>query len=213
LTSFGKRLADFQGVQFQLARMATDVETVLGSVNIDRAPVLGWSLGGFVAQRLAIRAPGRVDALVLAATDPGGPSAILSDPTVRARLTDHSGTPAEQAKRLLSVLFPPAVAAEIEREVGDEIAAARAALSPDALRAQEEAMDAWHAEEPDRPGPDAPPVLALCGTEDVVIPPANTDLLAERWPRCHVERFYGGGHGFLAQEPDLVASLIRGFLG
>jgi pimeloyl-ACP methyl ester carboxylesterase len=56
-------------------------------------------------------------------------------------------------------------------------------------------------------------VLAVAGSEDVVIPPANLDALAARWPDCRTERFIGGGHAFVAQEPGRLAGLIRSFLG
>jgi hypothetical protein len=64
-------------------------------------------------------------------------------PEAWARLTDHSGTPREQATRLISLLFPPELAEEIDRQFGAIVAEARAGLSPAALAAQETAMEAW----------------------------------------------------------------------
>jgi pimeloyl-ACP methyl ester carboxylesterase len=202
------------GEPLTIDAMAGDLETLLDALGIERAPVVGWSMGGFVAQRLAARAPTRVEAMVLLSSDPGGAAAVPPDPDVWARLTDVSGTPREQARRLLSLLFPPALGAEIDRRFGEVVAAARSELAPDVLRAQEAAMVAWHAQEPPRPDGRAPRVLAACGTEDVVIPPRNTDALAAHWTGCRVERFEGCGHAFMAQEParlgDLVESFLRG---
>ena len=73
-------------------------------------------------------------------------------------------------------------------------------------------MVAWHAADPGRPVPPVPPVLVATGTEDVVIPPANADLLAARWHAARVERFAGGGHAFMAQEPERLGTLITSFL-
>lgn len=128
------------------------------------------------------------------------------------QLTDHTGTPRKQATRLISLLFPPVAAATIDRQFGEFVAAARAALSPAALRAQEGAMDGWHASEQPEMPTDPPPVLAACGGEDIVIPPENSDLLASRWTNCRVERFEGCGHAFMAQEPERLADLITFFL-
>ena len=128
--------------------MAADLVALLDARGIDRLPVAGWSMGGFVAQALACRAPERVSALVLLGTDPGGAAAVLADAGVWALLTSRAGTPREQASRLISVLFPPGPAAEIDAAFGDVVAAARAEVSTAALDAQEAAMRAWHAREP-----------------------------------------------------------------
>jgi pimeloyl-ACP methyl ester carboxylesterase len=191
--------------------MAADLEALLDARGIEKLPVAGWSMGGFIAQALAARAPGRVEALVLLSTDPGGPDAVLADPAVWARLTANSGTPREQATRLISLLFPPSVAVEIDRQFGDVVAAARAALSPVALDAQANAMAVWHATE-QQPIDSAMPVLIAHGNEDVVIPPENSDRLAARWPNSRLERFSSGGHAFMAQEPERLADLITSFL-
>lgn len=192
--------------------MAADLETLLDARGIEKLRVVGWSMGGFIAQALAARAPQRVEALVLLSTDPGGPDAVPADPAVWTRLTDDSGTPREQATRLISLLFPSSVAVEIDRQFGDAVAAARAELSPAALTAQVGAMEDWHATERPRPPTPAPPVLIACGNEDVVIPPENSDRLAALWPNNRLERFAGGGHAFMAQEPERLADLITSFL-
>lgn len=192
--------------------MAADMESLLDARGIERAPVLGWSMGGFVAQQLFARAPARVESLVLLATDPGGPAAVLAEPRIWARLTDCRGRPSEQASRLISLLFPPALAPEIDRQFGPLVAAARAELSQIALRAQELAMVAWHAQEPSGNSSASPPVLLACGNEDVVIPPQNLHALEARWPGARAEMFDGGGHAFMAQEPERLVSLIEEFL-
>lgn len=190
--------------------MAADLEALLDALGIERIPLAGWSMGGFVAQRLAARAPGRIAALALLATDPGGPESVPAEPEVWSRLIDHSGGYREQASRLISLLFPPALAADIDSQFGELVAAARAELSPRALRAQEAAMNAWHGEDLPGAGPgDASPVLIVHGDLDVVIPPANAATLAARWPDARVELLAGCGHAVMAQEPRRVADLIR----
>ena len=154
----------------------------------------------------------RVTALVLLATDPGGRAAVRAAPEVWTRLLDDSGSPREQAARLVTLLFPPELAPQIDRDFGDDIAAARARLDPSVLRAQAAAMAAWYTDEPQPHDHHDLPVLAACGTEDIVIPPTNVDRLAARWPGCTVERFAGGGHAFMAQEPERLASSMASFL-
>ncbi len=193
--------------------MAADVEALLDALEIDRLPVAGWSMGGFIAQALAARASARVEALVLLATNPGGAASVPSSGEAWAQLTDHSGTPREQATRLIELVFPPAVAADFDRDTGDLVAAARAELSPASLQAQQQAIGTWR-------GVDTPcledgstlPVLAAGGTEDAVIHPENTNRLAVHWPDCKVEYFEHCGHAFMAQEPERLAELITSFL-
>ncbi|HEU4393381.1 MAG TPA: alpha/beta hydrolase [Solirubrobacterales bacterium] len=193
--------------------MAADLEALLDALEIERVSLVGWSMGGFVAQRLAARAPARVAALALLSTDPGGPASVPAEPEVWSRLTDHSGTHREQASRLISLLFPPALAPDIDRQFGDLVAAARSELSPQTLRAQEAAMDAWHRESAPRPvAADATPVLIAHGNLDQVIPPANADALATLWPGATVETFPGCGHALMAQEPQALADLVRDLL-
>lgn len=197
--------------ELTVAAMAADLEALLDARGIERLPVVGWSMGGFVAQRLALRCPGRVAGLGLLATDPGGPESVPADPRVWAELTDASGTPREQATRLIALLFPPPLAAQIDAQFGDAVAAARERLSPTALRAQEAAMAAWHAEPQPAPGSGPPPTLVLHGAEDRVIPTANAEPLAARWG-AEAELFAGAGHGLMAQEPERLAALLTGFL-
>ena len=190
-----------------VASMAADVAAVMDALGLSSAPVVGWSMGGFVAQTLAWHAPERIEALALLGTDPGGPSAVAADPAVWARLTDASGSPREQATRLLGVLFPAALADELDSQVGALVAEGREALDHRVLRAREAAMDAWHAEAP----PPAPslPTLVACGALDVVIPAANAPLLAERWQAPTATAFEDCGHAFMAQVPDVHAAQIK----
>lgn len=192
--------------------MAADAEALLDHLSLGPAAVVGWSMGGFVAQRLALGAPTRVTAMALLSTDPGGPDAVLPPPEVRAQLADASGSPREQATRLLQLLFPAPVAARVDQEVGDLVAAARAELDPHVLVGQDAAIAAWYAEVPPPLPPDPPPVLVVAGDVDVVVPPANAALLAERWPGARVERFADAGHAVMAEYPTEVADLLTEFL-
>ena len=206
--------SDLGDVELTVDGMAADLEALLDALAVQRLHVVGWSMGGFVAQRLAARAPRRVAALTLIATDPGGPESIPLANEAWARLIDHSGPPREQASRLISLLFPPALASEIDSRFGDFVAEARARLSPQALSAQEEVLLAWHREPQPPNSGDTPPTQILHGELDEVIPAANVAPLAARWPGARTDTFAGCGHAVMAQEPqrlvDLIGSLSRG---
>src|SRR2546426_10679232 len=132
------------GKPFDIAQLADDAAHVIGTLGFERTNVLGWSMGGFIAQTLALQHPDRVNKLILLSTDSGGTQADLASTAVWSQLIDMSGTPHEQARRLLSLLFPSGVAESFYLEFGDVVAAARARLSPDLVSRQGAAMDAWH---------------------------------------------------------------------
>ena len=107
------------GQSFDIAKLAADAAHVIETLGIERANVMGWSMGGFIAQALALNYADRVDKLVLLSTDSGGIEADLASPDVWSELIDTSGTPNEQARRLLFLLFPTDVAESFYREFGD----------------------------------------------------------------------------------------------
>ena len=201
------------GQSFDIAKLADDAARVIEAVGIDCASVMGWSMGGFIAQAFAVKYVDRIDKLVLLSTDPGGIEADLASPNVWSELVNTSGTPNEQARRLLFLLFPTDVAESFYREFGNIVAAARAELSVDLLNRQAAAMDAWH-----RDGLTSHlleirvPVLIAAGMEDILIPASNALKLANTIPGAWLAQFAHGGHAFMAQYPRALADLINTFL-
>lgn len=205
--------SDFGNDTLSIELMAGDMLSLLDSLGLDQADVAGWSMGGFISQQLAAMAPGRVSGLVLMATDPGGDIRVPPERNDWRKLTDHSGTSHEQAKRLLELLFPPAMAVDVYEQFGDLVAAAQEKLDPVVVSAQESAMIAW-AKGPSEARLESitAPVLAVAGSEDVVIPPANAEVIARHLTDSWLARFPGCAHALMAQEPRRVASLIDAFL-
>jgi len=201
------------GQPFDLAKLADDAARVIEMLGIERVNVLGWSMGGFIVQRLALQHPDRINKLILLSTDPGGANADLASADVWSKLIDMSGTPHEQARRLLSLVFPRAIVESIYREFGDIVAAARAQLSTDLVNRQVAAMDAWHrAGIGNRVREINVPVLVATGTADIVIPPSNALRLVNAIPGAWLAQFNGGGHAFMFQYPRPLADLINNFL-
>jgi pimeloyl-ACP methyl ester carboxylesterase len=206
------RSAD-DGQPFDIAQLAGDAARVIEMLGIQRTNVLGWSMGGFIAQTLALQQPDRINKLILLSTDPGGADADLASAEVWSQLIDMSGTPHEQARRLLSLLFPSAVAESIYREFGDIVAAARAQLSPGLVNRQAGAMDAWHRTGiGNRLREINVPVLIATGMADIVIPPSNALRLVNAIRGAWLAQFNGGGHAFMAQYPRPLVDLINSFL-
>jgi pimeloyl-ACP methyl ester carboxylesterase len=141
-------------------------------------------------------------------THPGGPTYVpTGDAEAFAKLIDYSGTPREQASRLISVLFPPDVATVIDAEFGELVAAARAKLDHRALDAQKAALVAWRNRESPTPLPEPPPSLVLHGRLDRLVSAGNAEPLGERW-RARVDVFEQSAHASMAQEPERAAAAI-----
>jgi pimeloyl-ACP methyl ester carboxylesterase len=197
---------------FTIDDLATDVAGVIDALELGRPAVLGWSMGGFVALALALSEPAKVSKLVLLSTNGGGDLATLADAETRERLHDSSGTPREQATRLISLLFPPERATVIDAQFGEIVAAARERLSTDLLERQWKAMEGWERRQGTGVDRISCPALVATGDADVVIPPANAAALANAIPGAWLARFPNCGHGFMADHPETLAGLIRTFL-
>jgi pimeloyl-ACP methyl ester carboxylesterase len=200
------------GLPFTVGDLAADVAGVIDALGLAGPAVLGWSMGGFVSLALAISEPGKVSKLVLLSTSGGGELGTPADPGVLARLRDPSGTPREQATRLISLLFPPERAAAVDAEFGEIVAAARSRLSPELLGRQWEALEEWERHGASDVARISCPALVAAGEEDVVFPAANAAALANAIPGAWLARFPNCGHGFMADHPETLAGLIRAFL-
>src|SRR2546426_7055366 len=83
------------GQPFDIAKLADDAAHVIEALGFEHVSLLGWSMGGFIAQAFALNYANHVDKLVLLSTDPGGIEADLAAPDVWSELIDLSGTPNE----------------------------------------------------------------------------------------------------------------------
>jgi poly(3-hydroxyoctanoate) depolymerase len=191
----------------ELARLAADVLTRLGHARVD---VLGYSLGGLLAQELAHRAPERVDRLILGATAPGVPS-VPPNPLVSLLML----SPARYYNRRLAEWIVPV------------IAGGRTASDRGVLRA---GLDERLAQPPTPVGylhqlysvmgwSSHPwlrrlrqPTLVVHGDEDPVVPLINARYMARVIPNGRLHVIRGGGHLFLFDQPHSAVPAIEDFL-
>jgi pimeloyl-ACP methyl ester carboxylesterase len=189
--------------------MAGDAVSVLDAAGIERAHVVGTSLGGMVAQALAVEHPERVDRLVLACTTPGGTQAFpFPEGTVRLLAAAQRMEPLVALRHFVeNALAPGAPEALVE-----EIYALRVAHPPDPAGWQAQAAASAAFDGFDRLGDIVAPTLVLHGTEDQVVDVRNAQLLGERIPNARVELLEGTGHLFFWEEPERTGRLVGEFL-
>jgi 3-oxoadipate enol-lactonase len=194
---------------YTAAQMAGDTLAVLDAVGVDRAHVVGASLGGAVAQELALRHGGRIEKLVLMATMSGVSNMHpIPAPTLALMAAAPTLDPAVAIRRFVENALEP----EPDAPLVDRIVALRIAKPPDpagwaAQAAIWATFDAW--EELLRI---EAPTLVVQGEGDVVVDPRNAALLAERIPGAEL-RLVPGGHLFFWNRPDALVSPLTEFLG
>jgi pimeloyl-ACP methyl ester carboxylesterase len=169
-----------------------------------RADVMGWSMGGFVAQRLAVRYPSRVSHLILAGTNPGGRWAVLG--SAEAQAIDSEPNPPD--REILKELYPPGRQAEGWRFLRRLDRASLLGEIPDdfrvpvaTTRAQVAAEDQWLRSESNyqQLARVRAPTLVAAGSRDPVVPPVNLRRIAARIPGAELAVF-PGAHAFLFQD-------------
>lgn len=176
--------------------LAADALALLDELAIRRADVWGMSMGGLIAQELALHHPGRVRSLILGCTHPGGAHRIPAP---------------EPIGRFWDALYAPAFLAGNPAHVEEDRAVrggrTQTATSRKHQRAAVRAFDSWER----LPLLDVP-TLVLSGTEDRVIDVRNSRLLAERIPGAELVLLEGAGHVFHSERADEVNALVLDFL-
>ena len=192
---------------YSVPMLAADALQVLDEAEIPKAHVLGASLGGMVAQQLAVAHPERVDRLVLACTTPGGSAAYpVPDPTVRL-FAETGGLDRETA---IAKFTRNALSATATDGLVQQIVALRLA-NPQSVAAWGAQVAAGAGfEGVDLSGIEAP-TLVLHGSEDNAVDIRNAALLAERIPGAR-SQVLEGGHLFGWEIPDAFATVVGDFL-
>jgi pimeloyl-ACP methyl ester carboxylesterase len=199
------------------AGLADEVARFMAAIKVDKADVLGWSMGGFVSQQLAIRHPDRVAKLVLAGTNPGGGRAVLG--TKEHQELDSNPNPT-LAEILGDELYPPNELAEGYRFAHRLETASQSGVIPNdfhvppaTVHSQVAAENPWlYSNANFRALGSLPmPVLATGGHEDPVVPPINLVKIARQVPDARL-RLFAGAHAFLFQERVAFAKVVDAFL-
>ena len=108
LDNRGTGLSDKPVEGYALANMARDVCALLKQLQIGRVHVLGYSMGGAIAQEFVRQFPDRVSSLILCATMCGGPRAVYAKSSVLSVMRDLDGlSPEEAARRIWKVTYAP----------------------------------------------------------------------------------------------------------
>jgi pimeloyl-ACP methyl ester carboxylesterase len=197
---------------YSVQQLAEDAIAVLDAAGIERTNLFGVSLGGYIAQELALSHPRRLRKLVLASTAPGG---TRSHPMPQRGLEAFGRFPTMEREEGLRLMVENSLGERAVRErpeLVDEVFAYRLSNAPTLAGWQAQAYAGATFDAFDRVAEIDMPTLILQGTGDNVVDPRNADLLAERIPGARVELFPDRGHLLVWEEGAAVAETVKEFL-
>ncbi len=193
-------------VVHRVQHMADDVAAVLDAAGEFDAHIIGFSMGGMIAQQFALDHPRRVRSLALLGTHSGGPWATQAEPRVRQLLFDKATMSAEAS---LHAMRPHTYARDTPDALFDEDALVRMTNQPSArdYQAQLYALIGWsvYQELPRL----ACPTLVMHGLQDALIPPANARRTAGRIPGAELIELPDASHWLMTDQNAKVIAALR----
>jgi 3-oxoadipate enol-lactonase len=209
LDNRGVGRSDVPGGPYPIPLMAADAAAVLDAAGVESAHIFGVSMGGMIAQELALQYPKRVRSLLLGCTSAGGPTAVRAEQEARQMLMSRGEMTTEQA---LEAPVPFIYDSATSRERIDEDVAIRRRWfpRPEAYNAQLQGILAW--ESYSRLSAIEVRTLVIHGESDRLVPPGNARLIAERIPGAKLVMIPHASHIFATDQPNLTHEAILDFL-
>jgi 3-oxoadipate enol-lactonase len=194
---------------YSIAQMAADAAAVLDAAQVERAHVLGVSMGGMIAQEFALAYPQRVRSLILGCTACGGQDAIpAATKVLQILMARATMTPEEGAQAMVPFIYD----ARTPRERIDEDLAIRRRTYPTAAGylGQLQAILAWTSF--DRLTDIHAPTLIIHGESDQLVPPENARILEKHIRGSRMVMLPHASHIFITDQPEVSHREILAFL-
>jgi pimeloyl-ACP methyl ester carboxylesterase len=195
---------------FTIPQFADDTSGLLDALNIKKADVLGWSMGGFIAQELALTHPDKVGKLIIYASICGGKESAPPTPDVLKVFSDQTGTSIDRIKRFMPLLFPTEWRTQNPNYLRNLPAITENILN-ETLNLQTQAIINWPGT-CNRLNSITQPTLVIVGTDDTLTVPANSLLMTEKISGAWLVQIRGGGHGLMFQSPEEFSNIVLTFL-
>jgi pimeloyl-ACP methyl ester carboxylesterase len=214
---------------YSMQLLANDTAGLLDALNIDKADVFGYSLGGYIAQQFTVSYPEKVNRLILAATTCGGKNGIPAPPefiklqsdVVNKSLNNISLT-AEEIKSLSSAslgsgwirLHPESLDIPANITTFQQL---KPGLSQNAMNNQKNAAFGWAATNwsgaCEELAKIAKPTLVITGTDDnLLVPHLNSFKIVEKIPGAWLVQIKDAGHAVMVQYPEEIGKIVNAFL-
>jgi pimeloyl-ACP methyl ester carboxylesterase len=194
---------------FTIDQFAADSVGLLDALKINNSDILGFSMGGMIAQQLTLDYPDKVDDLIIYASNCGGNQSIPPNQQMVEQFTDLSGSPEDIKKRFIPLLFTENWIKQNSNYM-EKFASVK--FPPvDILQKQFDAIFSWKGtcDQLDQISQDT---LVVTGTDDLVLPSANSLMMAENIPGAWLTQFKDGGHALMFQYPEKLSAIVNTFL-
>lgn len=197
---------------YRMRTLADDAVSVADALGWERFHLVGVSMGGMVAQELALAMPQRVASLTLIVTHSGGLRGLWPGPRA-SLLFARSGLGRDRVVALEQMLYPPQILERLraeglrerlQQQIGSPVKPAHTLLQFLALTRFDVRK---------RVSKIAAPTLVLKASRDILVKPHHSDELAARIPGAKLRTFAEAGHGILFQEAEGVSEAIREHIG
>lgn len=195
--------------EYTVSLLASDAFELLRALEIERAHILGISLGGFIAQQLALDHPEIINKLILCSTSHGGPNMILPKGEVLQFMAFGAGK--ETFQQGLELAFSTEYLEKHSEEIAQLTAPMRRHPQPRYAYLRQFMAPLSFNSEP-RLHELTMPVLVLAGEADRVVPVENSRRLAAQLPNARLVTFPGAGHLVMVERAREVNKIIIDFL-
>ncbi|MGZ6212505.1 MAG: alpha/beta fold hydrolase [Candidatus Binataceae bacterium] len=208
----GSGLSEKPDIDYTIAMLADDTAALIDHLGFSPAHVIGVSMGGMIAQELALRHPAKIRSLVLGCTTPGGPKEIRAEGNaLSAAYSLQPMSAEERGAALAQAVYSKGYLARHPEIIAAMIEARRQRpIDPVALGHRMKALAAHDTY--DRLPNISCPTLVITGKDDALISWENSRLLAKRIPGATLEVLDPAGHCFWLERPeDARAAMVRFF--
>lgn len=198
-----------------IADMATDMIAVIRALGLEKIDLLGFSLGGFVAQDLLRQAPDLVRKVILTGTGPAGGPGISKVGPVSWPLIAKAVVTFQDPKYYLFFTSSEAsrrAAKAFLARLKERTANRDKPITTKAFLAQVRAIKAWGLQAPQDLGAITIPALVVNGDHDIMVPSLNTIDMAHRLPDAELVLYPDAGHGGIFQFHEMFVPKARKFL-
>jgi pimeloyl-ACP methyl ester carboxylesterase len=204
--------------EFSATNLANTMYQMIRQLKLNPIAIVGYSMGGFVAQALVENHPDAIKNLILIGTDFGGKNRIACDGWVEKEMgaVAFSDDSLDKGLRMMRLLFPKNAVAKMQIKMAKIFWGAKkeGSLSRGILEKEKQLIFSWMTEDQheEKLKRIELPVLIFAGREDVLVPFGNAILLKNTYKNSELEEYANAGHGLLYQYPVDVAEKIRIFI-